>query len=177
MATITAPATPTLTIEQYLSGPIPNPDVEFVDGELRERAMVMTIHSRLQSILCAWFENHAEDWMVLSGPELRVQVAPSRVRLPDVVIAPAGPWPETLVDPPLMAIEILSPSDSFTELLEKLRDYDGMGIPNIWVIDPQTRRAWVSAGAVLTETQRFQVAASSIYLDMSETYARYDKFR
>jgi len=177
MATIAAPSTPTMTIEQYLNGPIPNPDVEFIDGVVREKSIVMSIHGRLQSIICAWFERHAEDWAVLAAVEVRTRVTSNQVFLPDVVVAAAGPWPETLVDPPMIVIEILSSSDSFTELLEKLRGYDGMGIPNIWVIDPQTRRAWVSAGAALTETQRFLVADTPIYLDMSETYARYDKFR
>ncbi len=61
MATIAAPSTPTMTIEQYLHGPVPNPDVEFVDGVLREKPMMMSIHGRLQTIISAWFERHAED--------------------------------------------------------------------------------------------------------------------
>ncbi len=72
---------------------------------------------------------------------MRTRVAPNQVRLPDVVVGAAKAWPETLVDPPLIVMEILSPSESFTELSKKLRDYGRMGIPNIWVIDPQTRRA------------------------------------
>ena len=97
--------------------------------------MVKTIHSRLQAILSTWFENHSEEWNVISGPEARVQVAQTRVRLPDLVVDTAGPWPPVLTVAPLIAIEILSPSDSFTELLEKLHDYETMGIRNIWVID------------------------------------------
>lgn len=174
MAMIAAPA---MTIEEYLNGPVPDPDVEFINGVLREKPLMMRIHTRLQAILCAWFENHAEEWGVVPSPELRTQITATNVLLPDIVVSAAGYASEIQVDPPLIVVEILSPSDSFTELLEKLRGYDGMGIPNIWVIDPQTRRAWVSAGAVLTETQRFSVSGSSIYLDMQETYARYDKFR
>ena len=178
MATIAVPAmTPTMTIEEYLNGPVPEPDVEFVDGELKEKPVVMSIHGRLQSIICGWFERHIDDWGVLSAVEVRTRVAPNRVRLPDVVVGAAKAWPETLVDPPLIVMEILSPSESFTELSEKLRDYGRMGIPNIWVIDPQTRRAWVSSGAALTETVRFTVENTPIYLDLTETFARYDKFR
>ncbi len=174
MATTTVPA---MTIEEYLNGPVPERDVEFVDGELKEKPVVMSIHGRLQVIIGAWFERHLDEWGVLPAVEVRTQVAPGRVRLPDVVVGPATAWPETLIEPPLIVMEILSPSESFTELLEKLRDYDRMGIPNIWVIDPQTRRAWVSAGTVMTETVRFAVNGTPIYLDITEVFARYDKFR
>jgi Uma2 family endonuclease len=170
-------ATSAMTIEEYLNGPIPEPDVEFVDGELKAKPVVMSIHGRLQTIIGAWFERHAEDWGVLAAVEVRTRVAAGRVRLPDVVVGAAKAWPETLVDPPLIVMEILSPSESFTELSEKLRDCHRMGIPNIWIIDPQTRRAWTSAGAVMTETGKFMVEGTPIYLDLSEMFARYDRFR
>ena len=172
-----ATAVHAMTIEEYLNGPVPDPDVEFVDGALKEKPVVMSIHGRLQVILGAWFERHADDWGVLSAVEVRTRVAPNRVRLPDVVVGAAKAWPETLVEPPLIVIEILSPSDSFTELSEKLHDYDSMGIANIWVIDPQTRRAWTSTAAGMTETARFTVKDTPIYLDVSEMFARYDKFK
>ena len=44
-------------------------------------------------------------------------------------------------------------------------------------IDPQTRQAWVSSGAALTETVRFTVENTPIYLDLTEMFAHYDKFR
>ena len=166
-----------ISIEQYLHGPVPDPDMEYVDGELKEKPVVMSIHGRLQSIISAWFERHAEEWSVVAGVEIRTRVAQSRVRLPDVIIDSAGPWPETLVEPPLIVMEILSPSESFSELSEELLDYDRMGIAHVWVIDPQTRRAWVSTGTVLTQTARFTIEDSPIYLDVAETFARYDRFR
>ena len=52
-----------------------------------------------------------------------------------------------------------------------------MGIPNIWVIDPESRRAWVSTAAGLTEATRLAVSGSSIYLEPAEVFARYDRFR
>ncbi len=167
----------TISIEDYLNGPIPEFDVEYVDGLLKENALVQSIHSRLQAILSAWFENHAEEWGVVPAPELRTRVSASRVRLPDMVIDVAGPWPETLVDPPLIVIETLSPGDSLIDLSEKLLDYEAMGIPNIWVIDPRHRRGWISKAGDLLAAGRFTVENSAIFLDLKETFARYDRFR
>jgi Uma2 family endonuclease len=169
-------ATTAISIDEYLNGPIPDPDVEYVDGELREKSVVQTIHSRLQSILPTWFENHADDWGVVPGVEARVRVTSTRVRLPDVVVDKAGPWPPALIAPPLIVIEILSPSDSFTELAEKLRDYEAMGIPNIWIIDPQVRQSWFYNGSLI-ERSRLTVADSPIYLDVPEMFARYDRYQ
>ena len=172
-----ATAMRTITIEEYLNGPVPDPDIEFVDGELRERPMVMSIHGRLQTIIGAWFERHAEEWGVLSAVEVRTRVVADRVRLPDIVVDAAGAWPETLVDPPLIVLEILSPSESFSDLAEKVRDYRNMGVPNIWIIDPQTRSGWVGAPAGLMEIARFAVEGTEIYLDLADVFARYDRFR
>ena len=170
-------ATTAISIEEYLNGPIPDPDVEYVDGELRGKSVVQSIHGRLQSIISSWFEGHADAWGVVPAPEVRVQVAPSRIRLPDVVVDKAGPWPPTLTAPPLIVIEILSPSDSFTDLTEKLRDYEAMGIPNIWVIDPQARRSWSQESAVLREKNHLGVEGAAIYLDVPEMFARYDRYQ
>ena len=83
-------ATTAVSLDAYLNGPVPDPDVEYVDGALKEKPVVKRIHTRLQSILCTWFENHAEEWGVVPSPELRTQVSPTRVRLPDVVVSAAG---------------------------------------------------------------------------------------
>jgi Uma2 family endonuclease len=170
-------ATSTLvTIEQYLQTHY-RPDVEFIDGELREKPVVQWVHSQLQSLISAWFVQHDEIWQVLVGVEARTRVAKSRIRLPDVVVVPAGSYPQTLVEPPLIVIEILSPDDSYSETQTRARDYQSMGIENIWLIDPETRTARVCRGENWTETARFTVEASPIYLDVTALFARLDKYQ
>jgi len=44
--------------------------------------------------------------------------------------------------PPLICIEIVARNDSFMLLLQRLDDYVGMGVANIWVVDPHTRRGY-----------------------------------
>jgi Uma2 family endonuclease len=36
----------------------------------------------------------------------------------------------------------LSPEDTFPRLQDRFDDYLAMGVPNIWVLDPVSRRAW-----------------------------------
>jgi Uma2 family endonuclease len=173
-------ATATLIpIEQYLKTSY-CPDVEFIDGELREKPVVQSVHSQwvhsqLQALLSAWFVQHDDAWKIQVGVEARTRVAEARVRLPDVVVLKAGPQPQTLVDPPLIVIEILSPDDSYTETERRARDYQSMGIENIWLIDPDTRTARVCRGESWTEIARFTVADSPIYLDVKTLFARLDK--
>ena len=47
---------------------------------------------------------------------------------------------ECSLTPPLVAIEILSKDDRHHDLMEKLEEYRVWGVPNIWVIDPETQR-------------------------------------
>ncbi len=83
MATTAVPAMiPTITIEEYLSGPVPDPDVEFVDGEMKEKPVVMSIHGRLQFIIGAWFERHIDEWGVLSAFGCARESRPTRCACP-----------------------------------------------------------------------------------------------
>ena len=177
-------ATSTLvTIEQYLSTDY-RPDVEYIDGELWDKnvllrrgdPMVQWAHSRLQVMIGSWFDQHEDEWSILSGVEARTRVSASRVRLPDVVVVAAGPYPETLVEPPLIVVEVLSPDDTYAEIERRARDYREMGVMNIWLIDPDTRTARVCSRDAWTETLRFTVEGSPIYLDVAALFARLDKY-
>jgi Uma2 family endonuclease len=70
--------------------------------------------------------------------ELRVQVAPTRYRVPDVTLLDrTRPTEQIITHPPLAVFEVLSPEDSLQRLNRRLEEYRVMGIPEIWVIDPE----------------------------------------
>ena len=168
-------ATTAISIEEYLRT-VPDPDVEYVDGELKERPMTFSEHGLLQSEISTWFNSHRKEWDVRAGVEGRTQVSPTRVRLPAVIVNRARKWPSVLVDPPLVVIEILSPSDSFMVLEQKCIEYAAMGIRNVWVINPEGRmgRAWDEGTWI--ETQRFAVAGTEIHLDLPWLFAQMDSY-
>ena len=74
---------------------------------------------------------------------------PDTVRAPDVWFVraeriPGGGIPITFwPGAPDLAIEVLSPSDRFGAVLEKVRDYIDAGTRLVWVIDPESRSAGV----------------------------------
>ena len=168
-------ATTAISIDEYLNNCCPKPDVEYIDGELKERPMVKRVHGRLQSLLSMWFGEHELEWNIEVVVETRTRVSPSRVRLPDVIVDWAGPRPETLVDPPLLVIEILSPGDTYSETQRLAQDYIAMGIPNIWLIDPETRTARICEKTAWLERTRLEVTGTPVYLDVDALFARLDR--
>ena len=69
-----------------------------------------------------------------------MRLAPDLYRIPDIaVFAESKPDEPVPSGPPLVVIEIISPDDRYSEMLEKLAEYQQWGVANIWVIDPHRR--------------------------------------
>jgi Uma2 family endonuclease len=165
-----------ISIEDYLGNTSFNPDVEFIDGELKERSMVVSAHGLIQSLLSGWFFSHEDEWKVRAGVEIRTRVSPTRVRLPDVIVDRAYKWPPVLTQAPLIVIEVLSPYDSYAETQRLSTDYQKMGVPNIWLIDPETKTGRVCEGPVWKEVRRFEVEGRAIYLELDWLFARLERY-
>jgi Uma2 family endonuclease len=144
------------------------PDREYVDGELLERNVGKKEHARLQALLAAWFFNHEREWTVTVFTEQRVQVSPTRVRIPDVTLVRPGPLPEVPVDPPLLVIEIVSPDDSYGGIANRCRDYTQMGIETTWIIDPDHRAGHQHAGPSWRERAVLDVPGTPIFVPLRE---------
>jgi Uma2 family endonuclease len=76
---------------------------------------------------------------------------PRTVRVPDVSFVRASRLPQDGAVPglfkfaPDLAVEVLSPSESASELEQKLDDYRACGTPLIWVVDPIRRTVMIVA--------------------------------
>jgi Uma2 family endonuclease len=122
-------------IELYLRSSY-EPDAEYVDGHIEERPMGEFDHASWQQAIQHWFLQHSLEWNIRVRPELRVQVTPTNFRVPDVTVFDRDhPIEQILTRPPIAVFEVLSPEDTMPRMLRKLRDYEQMGIPNIFVID------------------------------------------
>ena len=136
-----ATATP-ISLQQYLRYD-DEPDAEYVDGEVEQRPMGEYDHATWQQAIERWFLDHAKQWGIRVRCELRVQVGPTRYRVPDVVVFDRNrPVEQTLTHPPIAVFEVLSPEDTTARLLRKLEDYECMGIPGIFMLDPRLERAY-----------------------------------
>ncbi|HEY5177386.1 MAG TPA: hypothetical protein VII95_17645 [Terriglobales bacterium] len=74
-----------VSVQEYLATSY-RPDREFLDGALHDRNLGEFEHSLLQSAIVAWFWIRQKEWSILPLVEQRVQVAPTRFRVPDVTV-------------------------------------------------------------------------------------------
>lgn len=124
-------------LEVYLRSDY-EPDAEYIDGEILERPVGEDDHSSWQSAICKWFLKHDHEWNIFIRPELRVQVTEDNYLVPDVTILDAAnPREKFATRPPLAVFEVLSPENKIREMMRKFDFYERMGIPQIWLIDPQ----------------------------------------
>jgi Uma2 family endonuclease len=164
--------------EEYLSTSY-EPGVEYVHGRLEEPVMVQSVHGRLQSWLIKWFGRHEDEWGIDTAVEVHTRVAQGIYRLPDVIVDHAGPWDPVLKKPPLIAIEVLSPDDRHWKVLKKAREYSAMGIPNVWLIDPETRvvEVWRDNAFVIVTEMELRATEGPVYLDLKAMNLYLDKIQ
>lgn len=158
-----------VSLAEYLATDY-QPDREWVEGEIRERNVGQYDHSNLQSVIAGLFLIHRGDWKARALTEQRLRVASNKFRVPDVVVVAldydGGP---VIVDSPLLCIEILSPDDRMTDLLERADEYVSMGVPAVWIIDPKTLRVYVVSEEGLVYHPDFSVVScGDIRLDLEE---------
>lgn len=144
------------TVWEYLHSEY-EPDAEYVDGEIEERAMGEFDHAAWQRAVMLWFARHEEDWCVLAIQELRVQVSGTRYRVPDVtVLRREQPREQIITQAPRAVFEVLSPEDRLSRMLVKLGDYQAMGIGQIWVIEPEGPVFYRFLDGSLRREERFE---------------------
>ena len=114
-------------------------------------------------------------WSVKVATEQRVQVSPTRVRIPDVMLVPRGPQPEVAVDPPVLVVEILSPDDTYTETQSRSADYLHMGVPCVWIIDPTSRTGRQCIGDAWTAADTLEVPGTKIQVNLLQLFADLDE--
>jgi Uma2 family endonuclease len=165
------------TVREYLRTSW-SPDREFVDGRIEERNLGEKEHSIIQRYLTFLFMLKRAEWGVEVFPELRTQTKARNFRVPDVLVMRAGDQFERYVtQPPLIAIEILSPEDTLTAMRDKATEYREFGVENIWIIDPEPRIVYRYTGSALEEvrTGELTVPGTLIRVVLSEMFAELDR--
>jgi Uma2 family endonuclease len=158
-----------VSVEEYLRTGY-RPDVEYIDGELKEKPAAGFAHGRMQAILGHWFHTHRKDSGVQVAFGTRTHVERTRYRLPDVVVVDKAERSVAALErPPLIAIEVLSPTDVFQDLRDRARDLRAMGTQNIWLIDPSEKSVAVWDGQTWQPFagERLEAVGTEAYLDLT----------
>jgi len=160
-----------IPVEEYLRSSY-DPDCDYVDGRIEERNLGELDHGWVQAALIMFLGARRKEWGIQVIPELRVSA--TRYRVPDVTVV-LGPKPseQILTKPPFLCIEILSPEDRMGRIRERIQDYLTMGVAYVWVVDPQTKQAYVATASdgfrevtervLRTESPAFEVPLDEIF--------------
>jgi len=136
-----------LTLEEFLRLPEFDESFELVDGEVVLKMSPKFFHSRLTSVfwseLSSWSSGIGQvaiEWSVVL--KRRGQ---DWVPVPDLLYVSydrlAADWLEDSPCPvlPELAIEIVSPEQTFNQLVQKATDYLSAGLDRVWVVYPPMR--------------------------------------
>lgn len=128
-------------------------DRELIAGELREKPMTRRNrrHTRTSTLLAHVLQDWLRRQPLPRGEILTGDAAFRLARNPDTLVgidlayisaeqAARIPDAVSFIDgAPVLAIEILSPSDKHEEVVEKIELYLSTGVALVWVVDPDLR--------------------------------------
>jgi Uma2 family endonuclease len=157
-----------MSLDEYLKN-VTDPDCDFVNGEAEERNVGEYDHSTWQIVIASFFESRGRELNIKARPELRVQIRPENFRVPDVtILSREAPREQIITHPPLAVFEILSPEDSMSRMLDKLADYERMGIRAIWIVDPKKPSYFQFAEGKLFPAEVFELPGTNFTVPMAE---------
>ena len=157
-ATLTR-STQKLTFEDYLAyDDGTDTRYELVDGELLPMNPPKAKHSKVASLLYKTLdraiEQKGEPWVVRWDYGIRTGVTKSRIadltvlteEQEDLLLEKSA----VLEEPPILAVEIVSPDDPARDYRYKRSEYGAKGIPEYWIVDLQKQQV-----VILTLVQGF----------------------
>lgn len=142
---------------------------EYVDGELEERPLGTKKHARVQRRLGAALERFPLPEIFT---ELTIRLTPNKTRIPDVCAFLDDPEGEHPNVPPYLAVEILSPDDKLTNVLEKLEEYKQFGVTHTWLIKPETEEFLVYESGTLRVVDAFRIPEIGLVLERRDLFAK-----
>ena len=161
-----------ISVEEYLATSY-RPDCDYIDGHIEERNLGEWDHSSLQMMVSAYLFARRKQWGANVVIQQRVQISATRFRIPDICVVLGEPDGQILRKAPFICIEILSVDDPLKRVRERLKDFLDMGVPYIWVVDPQARTAYsftaaeglheVKSGILKTENPAIEVPLDELF--------------
>jgi Uma2 family endonuclease len=139
-----------MTAEELLALPDDGIDRELIDGELREYPVTTRgpahclAMSNLAHLLGVWWRQQARPrgWLLAGKVGVRIRRNPDTFVGIDLAYISADLAARTAKDAtfidglPVLAIEVLSPSDTVDGVAEKVHAYLHAGVPLVWEVSP-----------------------------------------
>jgi Uma2 family endonuclease len=125
---------------------------ELIDGRIVSMPLTGQKHGMIElniaSELRAFVRRYKLGWVMTGEVGIYTRYNPDRVRGADVLFisterAPGGPQQGFMTIAPELVVEVLSPTDRWRELQEKIAEYFAVGVEWVWVVVPTSRTVLV----------------------------------
>lgn len=176
-----------VTVDEFLALEETKPYLELIDGEVVPKAMPTPAHGLLVLEIGA----QLRDYLKRTGEgraftEVRhLHAAEERVYLPDLHVSTGEPAAQSgrgiVETAPDFAIEVLSPDDRASRVLDRVQFYLRAGVRLVWIVDPETRAVFVYRPGAPQKEYRApdvldaQPVLSDFRLDLGELFAALDE--
>jgi Uma2 family endonuclease len=177
---MTIATTKRITLEDYLSyDDGTDKCYELVDGELVCMSLATGEHGDISEFLNDAFKAEIKlmglDWV---SRDMKIAIQSPRgtrwetARVPDVVVLPLEQWNnlkkrESFIPlnepPPLLVVEVVSPSTVTVDYRAKHSEYAVLDIPEYWIVDPIDQKVTV---CILKDG----AYSDAVYVDISPTF-------
>jgi Uma2 family endonuclease len=139
-----------ITLEEFLALPDDDMDRELIHGEVRERPMTKRnrFHASAEATLARLIGNWVAEQSAPRGKVYSGEVGCILQRNPDSTVGIDVAYysaetvarqsnATTMIDgAPILAVEVLSPSDKLEEIAEKISLYLHANVQLVWIVDP-----------------------------------------
>lgn len=160
-----------ISVEEYLNSTY-EPDAEYVEGRIVQRALPQKTHSKIQGYLYRTLYQvaHPIGYGVWVEQRIRTKPDPARYRVPDVCVTLGEPNEEIFTEPPFLCVEVLSPDDTAHELRIKVDEYLAWGVVYVWIVDPVLLEGEIHTRDRIERARDGRFRAGDIEIDLRKVH-------
>lgn len=143
----------TISVEEFYEKALEGFRGELVKGALRETIPTSILHGiiagRIAGLLAFFLMQNNLGEVLTAETGFKLFVNERTVRVPDVAflskekIANVEDFSKFYDGTPDLAVEVISPSESYDEVQEKLEDYLAAGVKMVWIVRPKQKTVTV----------------------------------
>ncbi|MHB2017114.1 MAG: Uma2 family endonuclease [Candidatus Xenobia bacterium] len=175
-----------VSFDEFMSWPETRPYREYINGEVRQKAMPNAAHSLTQNAMGTRLEIWDPEGAVVTEQRCILHAGErSQTVLPDVAWFAQNRFTTNdkgfAIVPPQLAVEILSPDDHYAEVEEKVTVYLDAGVSLVWIVDPIARNVTVHRPVgrpvvVSTDGVLEDPILPGFALSLTELFGKLDRF-